>query len=123
MHPTLGSARFGQLDGRAARNGLPRFTIEARKTNQAVVDLVRVIGSRKGATPAQIAIAWLLAQRPWVTPIPGTTKLHRLEENIGAVGIELASDDVVEIERAASAIRNRGRSIPRSTRTADEHLT
>ena len=113
MHPTLGSARFGQLDGRAARNGLLRFTVEARKTNQAFVDLLRVIGSRKGATPAQIAIAWLLAQRPWITPIPGTTKLHRVEENIGAVESELTSDDVAEIESAASALRIEGDRYPK----------
>src|SRR5436190_22116212 len=84
------------------RNIVPRFTPEARKANQALVDLLRQISDRKNATPAQIALAWLLAQKPWIVPIPGTTKLSRVEENIGAVAIELASDDLREIENAAS---------------------
>src|SRR4051812_36339210 len=86
------------------RNILPRFSAEARKANQTLVDLLKSIGERKHATPAQIALAWLLAQRPWIVPIPGTTKLNRLEENIGAVEIELSTDDLREIEQAASRI-------------------
>ena len=80
------------------RSTLPRFTPEARKANQAVVDLLTSIGKQKNATPAQIALAWLLAQKPWIVPIPGTTKLHRLEENIGALAMELSADDLSEIE-------------------------
>jgi aryl-alcohol dehydrogenase-like predicted oxidoreductase len=84
------------------RNMLPRFSPEARKANQTLVDLLGQIGERKNATPAQIALAWLLAQKPWIVPIPGTTKLHRLEENIGAVEVELSADDLREIGRVAS---------------------
>jgi len=90
------------------RTTIPRFTVEARKTNQAVVDLLRTIGARKDATPAQIALAWLLAQRSWICPIPGTTKLRRLEENLSATEIELTAHDLDEIERAASAITIEG---------------
>ncbi len=90
------------------RNNVPRFTAEARKANQALVDLLKSIGERKNATPAQIALAWLLAQKPWIVPIPGTTKLHRLEENIGADSIELTSDDLREIDTAASKIEVQG---------------
>ena len=86
------------------RNTVPRFTVEARKANQALVDLLREIAERKQVTPAQLAIAWLLAQKPWIVPIPGTTKLHRLEENIGAAGVELAPDDVHEIESAVTTV-------------------
>jgi aryl-alcohol dehydrogenase-like predicted oxidoreductase len=86
------------------RNIVPRFTPEARKANQALVDLLREIAEQKKATPAQIALTRLLAQKPWIVPIPGTTKLSRLEENIGAVAIELTSDDLREIESAASKI-------------------
>src|SRR3954465_11916493 len=82
------------------RNVLPRFTPEARAANQALVDLLAEIAGRKEATPAQIALAWLLAQRPWIVPIPGTTKLHRLEENIGASSVELTAEDLAEIETA-----------------------
>src|SRR5207244_495293 len=84
------------------RNMLPRFRPEARKANQALVDLLGEIAKRKKATPAQIALAWLLAQKPWIVPIPGTTKLHRLEENIGAAAIELTADDLRESDSAAS---------------------
>src|SRR6266699_1861501 len=84
------------------RNIVPRFTPEARKANQALVDLLGKIARRKNATPAQLALAWLLARKPWIVPIPGTTKMHRLEENLGAVEIQLASDDLREIEEAAS---------------------
>jgi aryl-alcohol dehydrogenase-like predicted oxidoreductase len=94
------------------RNIVPRFTPEARKANQALVDLLRQIADRKNATPAQIALAWLLAQKPWIVPIPGTTKLHRLMENIGAVEIELTADDLREIDRAASQIDVQGARYP-----------
>ncbi|MCA1578714.1 MAG: aldo/keto reductase [Acidobacteria bacterium] len=94
------------------RNIVPRFTPEARKTNQTLVDLLRQIAERRNATPAQIALAWLLAQKPWIVPIPGTTKLHRLEENIGAVSIELTSEDLGEIESAASNISIEGARYP-----------
>src|SRR2546428_373554 len=94
------------------RNIVPRFTAEARKANQALVDLLRSIGERKNATPAQLALAWLLAQKPWIVPIPGTTKLHRLEENIGAVSVELSSDDLREIDSAASKIEVQGARYP-----------
>jgi len=94
------------------RNMLPRFTPEARKANQALVDLLRQIGERRKATPAQIALAWLLAQKPWIVPIPGTTKLHRLDENIGATGIELTPDDLREIDSAASKITVQGTRYP-----------
>jgi aryl-alcohol dehydrogenase-like predicted oxidoreductase len=94
------------------RAGLPRFTPQARKANQTLVDLLRAIGERKDATPAQIALAWLLAQKPWIVPIPGTTKLARLEENIGAAAVELTSDDLAEIERAASEIPVEGARYP-----------
>jgi len=94
------------------RNTLPRFTPEARKANKALVHLRGEIAKRKKATPAQIALAWLLAQKPWIVPIPGTTKLHRLEENIGAAAIELTSDDLREIETAASQIKVEGARYP-----------
>ena len=94
------------------RNIVPRFTPENRKANQAVVDLVRQLAERKKATPAQIALAWLLAQKPWVVPIPGTTKLERLEENVGAVGVELTSHDLREIDSAASKITVQGARYP-----------
>ena len=93
-------------------SSLPRFTPEARAANQALVELLRTIGERKGATPAQIALAWLLAQKPWVVPIPGTTKRHRLEENIGAAEFELSVDDLAEIDRATSEIRVEGERYP-----------
>ena len=94
------------------RNIVPRFTPEARKANQALVDLLRQIAEGKNATPAQIALAWLLAQKPWIVPIPGTTKLHRLEENIDAVEVELTADDLREIDRAASQIEVQGARYP-----------
>src|SRR6202040_1758568 len=89
-----------------------RFTPEARKANQTLVDLLRRIGERKKATPAQIALAWLLAQKPWIVPIPGTTKLPRLEENIGAAAVELTSDDLREIDSAAAKITVQGARYP-----------
>jgi aryl-alcohol dehydrogenase-like predicted oxidoreductase len=108
----------GKIDGTTAfdstdfRSILPRFTLEARKTNQALVDLLGRIGRRKKATPAQIALAWLLAQKPWIAPIPGTTKLDRLEENIGAAAIELTPGDLSEIESAAAKIKVQGDRYP-----------
>jgi aryl-alcohol dehydrogenase-like predicted oxidoreductase len=100
------------FDSTDLRNTLPRFTPEARKANQALVDLLGEIAERKKATPAQIALAWLLAQKPWIVPIPGTTKLKRLEENIGAAAIELTSDDLRDIENAASKITVQGARYP-----------
>jgi len=100
------------FDSSDFRNMLPRFMPEARKANQALVDLLGEIAKRKKATPAQIALAWLLAQKPWIVPIPGTTKLHRLEENIGAAAIELTADDLRDIESAASKIKVEGARYP-----------
>ena len=100
------------FDASDFRNILPRFTPEARKANQALVDLLGEIAKRKKATPAQIALAWLLAQKPWIVPIPGTTKLHRLEENIGAASIELTPEDLRDIESAASKISVQGARYP-----------
>ena len=97
-----------KLESNDFRSTLPRFTPEAMKANQALVDLLASIAERKEATPAQIALAWLLAQKPWIVPIPGTTKLHRLEENLGAVDVELTADDLEEIETAASKITVQG---------------
>ncbi len=94
------------------RNRIPRFAVDARKANQALVDLLREIGNRKNATPAQIALAWLLAQKSWIVPIPGTTKLSRLEENIGAASTQLTADDLREIENAASKIAVHGARYP-----------
>lgn len=101
-----------RFDSTDFRSRLPRFTPEALKANQALVDLLGRIAERKKATPAQIALAWLLAQRPWIVPIPGTTKLHRLEENIGATEIELTADDLREIEGAAAMIEVEGARYP-----------
>jgi aryl-alcohol dehydrogenase-like predicted oxidoreductase len=100
------------FDSTDFRNISPRFTPEARKANQALVELLHQFAEQKQATPAQIAIAWLLAQKPWIVPIPGTTKLHRLEENIGAVNVELTPDDLSEIESAASKITVQGARLP-----------
>jgi len=96
------------------RNMVPRFAPEARKANLAFVDLLRSVAARRNATPAQIALAWLLAQRPWIAPIPGTTKLHRLEENIGAAAIELTADDLGEIERGGAGIEMQGARLPQA---------
>ena len=101
-----------KFDSSDFRSTLPRFTPEALKSNQALIDLLGRIAERKKATPAQIALAWLLAQTPWIVPIPGTTKLHRLEENIGAVSIELTPDDLREIETASSEIKVQGARYP-----------
>ena len=96
------------------RNTVPRLTPENRKANQAFVDLLKQVAVRKNATPAQIALAWLLAQKPWIVPIPGTRKLERLDENIGATAVELTSDDIHEIETAASKITAQGARYPES---------
>jgi len=100
------------FDSTDFRSSLPRFTPEARKANQALIDLLVSMAERKKATPAQIALAWLLAQKPWIVPIPGTTKLHRLEENIGAVALDLTLDDLKDIDDAASMITVQGARYP-----------
>jgi aryl-alcohol dehydrogenase-like predicted oxidoreductase len=97
-----------KLQSNDFRSTLPRFTPEAMKANQALIDLLASIAARKNATPAQIALAWLLAQKPWIVPIPGTTKLHRLEENNGAVSVQLTAEDLRDIESAASQITVQG---------------
>ncbi|SPE36573.1 Pyridoxine 4-dehydrogenase (fragment) [Candidatus Sulfopaludibacter sp. SbA3] len=103
------NAKFDSSDFRST---LPRFTPDALKANQALIHLLASIGERKKATPAQIALAWLLAQKPWMVPIPGTTKLHRLDENAGAVSVELTPDDLRDIEHAASKITVQGARYP-----------
>ena len=103
-HSTFDSTDF--------RTAVPRFAPQALKANMALVDLVRVVAARKGATPAQIALAWLLARRPWIVPIPGTTKLHRLDENLGALAVELTASDLQEIDEAASKISLQGERLP-----------
>jgi aryl-alcohol dehydrogenase-like predicted oxidoreductase len=100
------------FDSSDFRNIVPRFTAENRKANQAMVELLTRIAAEKRATPAQVALAWLLAQKPWIVPIPGTTKLHRLKENLGALDIELTTDDLREIEEAASKITVHGARYP-----------
>lgn len=94
------------------RNLVPRLTPEARKANLALVDALRPIAARRGATLAQVALAWLLAQKPWIVPIPGTTKLHRLEENLGAVDLNLTPEDLAEIASASAAITVQGARLP-----------
>jgi aryl-alcohol dehydrogenase-like predicted oxidoreductase len=101
-----------KLDSTDFRSTLPRFTPEAMKANQALIDLLGKIAQRKKATPAQIALAWLLAQKPWIVPIPGTTKLERLEQNLGAAEVRLTPDDLREIESAASKITVQGARYP-----------
>ncbi len=101
-----------QFDSSDFRNKVPRFTPEARKANQALVDLLAQIAARKNSTPAQIALAWLLARKPWIVPIPGTTKLNRLEENIGAVAVDLTAGDLHEIDSAAAEITVQGARYP-----------
>jgi aryl-alcohol dehydrogenase-like predicted oxidoreductase len=101
-----------KFDSTDFRNAVPRFTPEARKANQALVDLLGNFAEQKKATPAQVAIAWLLAQKPWIVPIPGTTKLHRLDENIGAVAVELTAGDLGEIDSAVSKIKLEGARLP-----------
>jgi aryl-alcohol dehydrogenase-like predicted oxidoreductase len=94
------------------RNMVPRFTPKARKANMVLVDLVKTVAERKGATPAQVALAWLLAQKPWIVPIPGTTKLHRLEENLGAADVELSEADLKQIDEASSGMKLEGARLP-----------
>jgi aryl-alcohol dehydrogenase-like predicted oxidoreductase len=94
------------------RNMVPRFTAEARKANVVLVDLVKSVAERKKATPAQIALAWLLAEKPWIVPIPGTTKLHRLEENLGAANVELSEADLKQIDEASSSMKLEGARLP-----------
>ena len=101
-----------KFDSTDFRNVVPRFSPEARKANQSMIDLLNNIAQKKKATPAQVALAWLLAQRPWIVPIPGTTKLHRLEENIGSVNIEFTSDELHEIDNASSEIKVQGERYP-----------
>jgi aryl-alcohol dehydrogenase-like predicted oxidoreductase len=101
---TFGSGDF--------RNTVPRFSAENRKANQTLVALLRTVAERKRVTPGQVALAWLLARRPWIVPIPGTTKRHRLEENIGAADVDLTQDDLADIERAASSIAIQGARYP-----------
>ncbi|HTY99565.1 MAG TPA: aldo/keto reductase, partial [Rhodocyclaceae bacterium] len=101
-----------QFDKSDFRRSVPRFAPEAMKANLALVDLVRGVAASKGATPAQIALAWLLAQKPWVVPIPGTTKLHRLDENLGALAIELSADELRNIDAAASKLQLQGARLP-----------
>jgi aryl-alcohol dehydrogenase-like predicted oxidoreductase len=107
-----GALTADQLSEGDFRKNNPRFQPAAMQKNQALVDLLKRVASEKGATPAQIALAWLLAQRPYVVPIPGTTKLHRLEENIGAASIDLTRDDLREIDEAAAHIRIEGERYP-----------
>lgn len=101
-----------QFDSSDFRNTLPRFAPEARKTNQAFVDLLGKMAADRGVTNAQIALAWNLAQKPWIVPIPGTTKLHRLEENLGALDLKLSAEDLSEINEAASKITIEGSRYP-----------
>jgi aryl-alcohol dehydrogenase-like predicted oxidoreductase len=101
-----------QLDAKDFRSISPRFAPDARAANMALVDLVKRVAQKKGATPAQIALAWLLAQKPWIVPIPGTKKLSRLEENLGAVNVELTPADLRDIDEAASRIQVQGERLP-----------
>ena len=101
-----------QFDPTDFRNHVPRFSPEARKANLALVDVVKAVAARKNATPAQVALAWLLAQKPWIVPIPGTTKLHRLEENLGAVDLDLTADDLDQINEEVSKIQVQGERLP-----------
>ncbi|MGE5547685.1 MAG: aldo/keto reductase [Solirubrobacterales bacterium] len=110
-----------QFDGSDFRNSLPRFAPEARKANQGLVDLLGRIADRKNASPAQIALAWLLAQRPWIVPIPGTTKLGRLDENIKAAALDLSAEDLREIDAAASAITVHGARYPENLERMTGH--
>jgi aryl-alcohol dehydrogenase-like predicted oxidoreductase len=101
-----------KFDSSDFRNVVPRFSPEARKANQSMVELISTIAEQKSATPAQVALAWLLAQKPWIVPIPGTTKLHRLDENIGSIDIEFTADELREIENASSKIKVQGERYP-----------
>ena len=107
--PMTGCSTFGSDDFRSI---VPRFSPEALQANQALVDLLGQIARDKGVTPAQIALAWLLAQKPWIVPIPGTTKLHRLEENLAAVNVELSRAEISELDNAASKLSAQGARYP-----------
>jgi aryl-alcohol dehydrogenase-like predicted oxidoreductase len=101
-----------KFDSSDFRNSVPRFSADARKANQSMVELLSTIAAKKNATPAQVALAWLLAQKPWIVPIPGTTKLHRLEENLGSLNIEFTADEIQEINNASSNIKVEGERYP-----------
>jgi aryl-alcohol dehydrogenase-like predicted oxidoreductase len=101
-----------QFDSADIRSSIPRFAADVREANRAVVDLLQTIAARKGATPGQVALAWLLAQQPWIVPIPGTRRLERLEENLGAADVELSADDLREIDDAAAGIEVQGARYP-----------
>ena len=101
-----------QFDSSDIRNNIPRFAADVRAANRAVVDLLQTIADRKGATPGQIALAWLLAQQPWIVPIPGTRRLERLEENLAAADVKLSADDLSEIDAASTAIEVQGARYP-----------
>lgn len=101
-----------QFDASDFRNAVPRFSAEARRANQVLVDIVNGVAARKSATPAQVALAWLLAQKPWIVPIPGTTRLHRLEENLGAIDLELTADDLQQIIASLAKIKVQGERLP-----------
>jgi len=103
-----------QFDSNDFRNHVPRFTAEMRKANQGLVDLLRGVAAEKGVTPAQIALAWLLARKPWIVPIPGTTKLHRLEENLGSITLQLTPTDLAVIDEAAEKIQPQGERLPQA---------
>jgi aryl-alcohol dehydrogenase-like predicted oxidoreductase len=112
LHLTGAISDKTEFDKTDFRNIVPRFSVEARKANQALVDALGRIADQKKATKAQVALAWLLAQKPWIVPIPGTTKLHRLEENLGGADVELTSDDLAAIRDAISAIEVQGDRYP-----------
>ena len=114
MALTVGPSATTTFDANDFRNAAPRFTPEARAANLALVDLLKRIAERKHATPAQIALAWLLAQKPWIVPIPGTRKLHRLEENLVAAHVALTAGDLHDIEGAASRIPIQGARLPQA---------
>jgi aryl-alcohol dehydrogenase-like predicted oxidoreductase len=101
-----------KFDATDFRNSVPRFSPESRKANMVLVDIVKAVANRKGATPAQVALAWLLAQKPWIVPIPGTTKLSRLDENLGEMNLELTGNDLQEIQVEASKIKVQGERLP-----------
>jgi aryl-alcohol dehydrogenase-like predicted oxidoreductase len=103
-----------ELDKSDFRSGVPSFSADAREANMALVDLIREVARRKAATPAQIALGWLLAQKPWIVPIPGTTKLHRLEENLASVEIEFSPDELTDLTTAASKLRVVGDRLPKA---------
>ena len=103
-----------QFDAKDFRNAVPRFSPEARKANLALVNVVKAVAVRKNATPAQVALAWLLAQKPWIVPIPGTTKLHRLEENLGGIDLDLTEDDLSKINQEVSKIHVQGDRLPQA---------